>query len=183
MSVPTTHDAKVNAQSTVSIPSLTGRLAAGIDRLPPGDVAALRRMRGGDVPPPAFWTLAAQVLEPAGVLPGSADRRDEAEVRWATVISSLAENRGKHDPSRRMGRVLATAMSEMRFLKLVRARGEALLEAMRTTSHVLASKGLAADWSQLAALVLLPQNSDGAERLRRSLARDFYAQQPKATKE
>ena len=168
---------RAEAQRKVSpLASLVGRLAHDLRAVaPPGDVAALRRMRPEEVGCPAFWRIVATHLEPAGVLPGEAQARARAERRWAALLAGMAETKGLHAPGRRTGQALAKVLSEPRFLRLVRAQGDALLDALRLAAHQLAARAEPADWAGLARLVL----SDGAsneESVRRTLARDYYGQ-------
>lgn len=141
----------------------------------PGDRAALRRSRSGDLGGPAFWKLAARHLEPEGLLPhGDAPWRDEAERRWVTVVAAYAEMGAKDLRGPRLGKVLAEErVAEARVLGLLRASGVPLLRAARAVVHQLASRGAAFDARDLAELV----TSDGAARaqsVRRRIARDYY---------
>ncbi len=153
--------------------SLVGRLAVALDRqVSPGDLADLRRLRPEDPTSPAFWKLCATYL--AGWLPHGPGR-DEAERRWAAVLGALAHLRGLHRPDHPLGRALAeTGLSELRLLRLLRARDRALFDVARGVVHILAQKAEPADLAQLAD-VLLDQDGDRAERIRRRIARDFYA--------
>lgn len=153
--------------------TLIARLAAVVDHdLSPGDLADLRRMRPDEFWPPAFWKLCSEYL--SDFLPGGA-ARDEAERRWAAVLGALAHLRGLHRPDRPLGRALAeSGLSELRLLRLLRARDAALYDVARGVVHYLAQKAEPADLGQLADL-LLDQDGDRAEAVRRRIARDFYA--------
>lgn len=154
--------------------SLVGRLAHAIDReLSPGDVAALRRFDADDPGGPAFWKLAATVLPDAvGEGPGA----EELERRWAAIACGMALTSGQHAPGRAAGEALADAgFAELRFVRLLRAHGDPLLHALRTTARFLASKAIPLDWRDLAALVLSDGRSD-EERVRRRIARSYYGQ-------
>jgi CRISPR type I-E-associated protein CasB/Cse2 len=157
-----------------NLASIVGRLAFMIDeRLSPSDVATLRRMRPDDIAAPVFWRIAASEL--ADALAGDGDRRDEQERRWASILQAMAELRGMHDPHSSLGAALVRAdVSEQRALKLLRASGDALLDAVRVIAHHLATKGVPVNATDLARLVL----SDGRvdeEAVRRRIARDYYA--------
>jgi CRISPR system Cascade subunit CasB len=156
-----------------SLATTIGRLAHAIDELlPPGDVAELRRLAPHDPGCPAFFKLVASVL-PDGTLPRDGARRDEAERHWAVVFSCLATLRGLHRPGRRLGHALAYAeVSELRVVRLLRARGEALLDAVAVIARTLAVKGEAVDAAELARLLLDEQH---AEQVRRRIARDYFA--------
>jgi len=151
-------------------------LANAIEKvLSPGDVAALRRLRHGDPSCSAFWRLAATQL--ASALPEGGPARDEAERRWAVILQAMAEMTGFHAPGRYLGRALASAgIAEQRVLRLLRASGEGLSDAVRVTAHHLASTATPADHTEIARLVL-SDGRDDEEPVRRRIARDFYAQQ------
>lgn len=153
--------------------ALVAHLAALAERsLSPADLADLRRLRPEDPSSPAFWRLCAAYL--SGSLPDGTDR-DEAERRWAAVLGALAHLRGLHRPDRPLGRALAEAgLSEMRLLRLLRARDGALYDAARGVVHYLSQRAAPADLAQLADL-LLDQDGDRAEAIRRQVARNFYA--------
>jgi CRISPR system Cascade subunit CasB len=155
--------------------AVIGRIAAAVQReLSAGDVAALRRLTPEDPGVPAFWKVAAAHLE--GALPAGGEARDEAERRWATVLSGMALTSGLHARGRRAGAALADAgYSELRFERLLRAKGDALLHEVRTAARFVASKAAALDWTELATLVL-GAGGDSDDGIRRSLARSYYAQ-------
>ena len=158
-----------------SLRSVVGQLAHAVgSTLGPGDVAALRRLDPADPACPAFFKVAAAFLVPAGLLPAGGEARDEAERRWASVLSGLAIHE-MHAPDRRLGQALAAAgFSELRFVRLLRAHDSGLRDEVRTTARFLASKAERADWTEMAQLVL-SDGHDHAEAVRRRIARDFYA--------
>lgn len=157
--------------------TLVARLARHLSEAGPGDVAALRRLRPGSPQVGAYWKLLAAVLEPAEQLPGEVSAREVAERRWAVILAAMAEAEGFHAPSQRFGRVLAECgVPEVRVLKLLRASGDALADAVRVTVHHLVSRGARFDQTALAALVLSDGRSD-EERVRRGIYRDFFGAQ------
>ncbi len=166
-----------SARESVSLSTLVDRLARHISEAGPGDVAALRRLRPGSPQVGAYWKLLATVLEPADRLPGEVGAREEAERRWAVILAAMAEAEGFHAPNAKLGRVLAECgVPEVRVLKLLRASGDALADAVRVTVHHLVSRGARFDQTAIAALVL----SDGdahEERVRRGIYRDFFGAQ------
>ncbi|RVT87398.1 hypothetical protein DXV76_04780 [Rhodobacteraceae bacterium CCMM004] len=122
-------------------------IAAGLRRLDPGALAALRRM-GDDRAVPAYWRLAAS-------RPAMSDRPE----RWAPIVRALAiltpkgaaEDRGDlHDPTRPLGEALCDGgnpswpgaprpmLSERRLAQLMAARG-----AQRTILLTRAVRALA----------------------------------------
>jgi hypothetical protein len=150
--------------------------------LPRGDIAALRREDGATSP--TFYKVAALVFE-EDVLPRAPALRDEGERRWARVVHTLALTGGQHGlvgpatPS--TGAALALVeLAEPRFLRFVRAEGEALDAAARAALAPLRQRAITFDPRDLAALVLSAPHPLGrfhheeAEAVRRRLARDFY---------
>lgn len=137
-----------------------------------GWAAELRRMRPESVDSPAFWKLAVQHLEHE--LTGSEERVAEQERRWSTILAALATLAPRHRPRFRLGRALAEAgVSEARLLKLLRARGGALPDALRAVCHQLNAAGQPVDGVEIARLVLSEGRAD-EETVRRQIARTFY---------
>jgi hypothetical protein len=150
--------------------------------LPRGDIAALRREDGATSP--TFYKLAALVLDES-TLPRAAALRDEAERRWARVVHLLAVTGGQHALGGQgvptTGAALAKVeLAEPRFLRFVRAEGDALDAAARAAIAPLRQRALTFDPRDLAALVLSAPHPSGrlhheaADTVRRRLARDFY---------
>jgi CRISPR system Cascade subunit CasB len=143
-----------------------------------GDLAELRRLSPRDLSAPVFWKLAATHLIPNGLLGAQPSRSEQQEHAWAVILSCMAQMKGLHRASRSPGHALRDAgFSELRFTRLLRSRDGALLDNLRGAARYLVSKGEAVDWTDLAALALYPEGTF-AERLRRRIARDFYAQSP-----
>jgi CRISPR system Cascade subunit CasB len=168
--------APVAGAGKVDLRDLVNRIARDIDQaLGTGDVAELRRIRAHDIGQPAFWRIVATHLDPAGALPTGEEARDEAERRWAVILATMAMLRGLHRPGRRLGHALVDAgVTEMRLLRLLRAHGEVLADAVRVTVHQLAQPALQVDVSEIARLVLSDGRSD-EERVRRRVARDYFS--------
>lgn len=161
---------------TSSIPKIISRIAARLrDDGAIGDRAALRRLSFESPDAPAFWRIVVSDLQP--VLSETRHFREEQERRWAAILGGLAEvvGAGLHVPRRRLGEAAADAqLHEMRFLKLLRAHGDALLALVRPLAHQLVSRGVPVDWADVARLVL----SDGCpheDRVRRDLARSYFS--------
>ena len=96
--------------------------------------------------------------------------------RWAAIACAMALTVGQHAQGRPAGAALADAgLAELRFVRLLRAHGDPLFHALRTTAHYLAAKAAPVDWRDLAALVLSDGRSD-EERVRRRIARSYYGQ-------
>lgn len=147
-------------------------------RLPPGDVADLRRIRQGALAP-AFWRLLVQHVESADLLvePSREAVRADQEQRWAVIMSALAQSQGFHDGTP-LGKALAEAdVSEMRVMRLLNATDTPLYDLVRTAIHQLASKGATYDPLDIALLVLDQDAAVHASRgefVRRRIARSYY---------
>lgn len=143
--------------------SLCGSL--GHPKFPTGELASLRRMTP-DVPPgSSFHKLRLHA--------GIRVETDADERRWTIVLAALAYLAGMYAPEVSLGTALAKAgLSELRFVRLLRA-DETLSDEIRSISHILSSKAIAFDHRQLASLVLI-QQAEAAENLRRRIARDYY---------
>jgi CRISPR system Cascade subunit CasB len=158
-----------------SLGSLVGKLAHAFESaLSPGDVAALRRLRPEDLPPPAFYRIAARYLEVEGGLPEGGPRRESLEARWVAVLAAMARLSGLHRPRRSLGEALAGAgYHELRFERLLRADSRALPEHLRAASLYLDASGEVCDQADLAALMLTSDPTRAAQ-LRRRLARTYH---------
>jgi CRISPR system Cascade subunit CasB len=163
------------------------RALAGAEQgeLSRGDVAALRREDGALSP--TFYKLAATVLHDELLALPSEELLCEAERRWARVVHLLARTGGQHrSGALRLGKALAEAgLSEARFVRLVRAEGDALDAAGRAAIAPLAAKAITFDPLDLAKLVLSTPHASGwcfhsepGDQVRRRVARDFYAAAP-----
>jgi CRISPR system Cascade subunit CasB len=157
-----------------TVPSLVSRIARLLDvggALGSRDVAALRRM-DPRAPDAAFFKIEGLVLDEH--LPGGADARADMETRWAAVVSGLAHLGSLHRPGERLGRALAEAQwAEQRFVRLVRADADRLVDDLPALARFLAAKGVAVDWGGAAQLILSAGRRDD-EQVRRHLARDYY---------
>lgn len=164
------HDAQPSLRSLIA--RLTEMIANGLGR---GEVADLRRMAADDATPAAFWKLFVSIIEPAGWAPATGPRAAKREAEWATILNALAIAEGFHSPQRRLGQALAEeGFSEIRFARLLTAQGQRLADEVRLMARFLASKGASADLTDAAWLVLSDE-SEGGENLRRRIARDYYA--------
>lgn len=138
-----------------------------------GDVAALRRMDPRR-PEAAFFKIEGLVLDEQ--LPGEATVRAAHETRWAAIIIGLAHLGDLHHSEDRLGFALVDAQfSEMRFARLVRADADHLVDELPALSRFLAAKGVPADWTA-AAWLILSAGGANEEAIRRHLARDYYGE-------
>lgn len=175
---PTTKSPRSRFYSAVS------RIAHAVDpgsdgSLAPGDLASLRREDGARSP--TFYKLSTALLH--GELDGfHGERLDEAERRWARVVHLLARTGGQHrQDAGSFGAALAQAeLAEARFLRLLRAEGEAVDAAARAAIAPLVQKAMPFQAADLAALVLSTPHPtrrfhfEDGEAVRRRIARDFY---------
>lgn len=152
---------------------LVGALTRTLARLPPGDLATLRRLTPAEPQCTAFWRLLAGEL--ADQVPHRDDpRRSDAERRWAVILAAMADADGLLAPGRHLGSALAGAVPEARVLRLLRAHDDALADAVRVTVHHLTTRGVVFDPTDVAWLVLSDGRADEDE-VRRRIYRDFYA--------
>jgi CRISPR system Cascade subunit CasB len=180
MTQPVLSETKAQTTFPETIPSVVARITHAFEkRLSGGERAELRRMTPEDPGCPAFWRIVAQDLEPSGLLPKGESARLESERSWAAVLSGMAVMQGLLQVGRRPGHALAEAgFSEQRLARLLRARREGLEDMLRGVARFLASKGQAVDWAPLAQLIL-HQDEERGEVIRRAIARDYYGSLPK----
>jgi CRISPR system Cascade subunit CasB len=160
-----------------TLASTVGSIATAIEKvLSPGDVAALRKLAPDDPSCAAYWRLMS--MNP-GLVPQSGEGREDIERRWASILQAMATMAGLHNPRVPLGRAMAEAdVAEQRLLRLLRASGSSLADAVRITAHHLTQKAMPSNHLDLAQLVL----SDGGpseDSVRRSIARSFYTQTAK----
>lgn len=170
---------ETSAQQTdqPSLASTVGSIASAIEKvLSSGDVAALRKLSPEDPSCAAYWRLMS--MNP-GLLPQVGEGREDIERRWASVLQAMATLAGLHNLRIPLGRALAEAgVAEQRLLRLLRASGPSLADAVRITAHHLAQKAVSSNHLELAQLVL----SDGGpneDTVRRRIARSYYQQSGK----
>lgn len=148
-------------------------LGHGSGVLSTGDIADLRRMDPWNIRAPGFFKLVGAALE--SELPPGGPAREKAETRWAAVIVGLAHLGDLHRPGARLGSALVDAgFSEVRFVRLLRADADRLIDEVPALARFLATKGAPADFTAAAHLVLSTGRKD-EETTRRQLARDYYS--------
>jgi CRISPR system Cascade subunit CasB len=143
-----------------------------------GDLAELRRVDPAQPVTPALWKL----LMEDSVIPerwrpsrSNEDDRDTSEQRWACLFMGMAHCQGLHDLEVPFGAALADAgWSEVRFSRLLRARGKRLFKEVRSVANYLSSKEQTADWCGVHGLLFSQDDEEWAERHRRNVARDYY---------
>ena len=173
-----------NEPGLTSLAGVVGRVAHAIDRiLSPGDVAELRHLAPSDPFAPAFFKLMASIVDPDQKLSAEGRTRDIIEHRWASFFQAAATMRGMHNPARKLGNALASAgYTELRLVRLLRARDNTLFKEIRTCAHFLAAKAQTCDLTDLAHLLLVT-NTEQAESIRRTVARAYYHLQTQEKKE
>ena len=165
--------------SEKTLRSVLGSIATAFDRnaqdkrggLSNGDMAELRRISPAQPYTAALWKVLLDFVPDNWV---AGPDRDQKERQWATLLMAMAVCAGQHDPYQRLGSALAQAgWSELRFVRLLRARDERLEGEVRQLAAYLASKGQPANFGDLATL-LFQQSGDTAETHRRQIARSYY---------
>lgn len=132
-----------------------------------GDLAELRRISPDEPFTPALWKILLEYVPDDHLT-------EEREKRWAILLMAMGTCAGLHDPSTPFGAAMAEAgWSELRFVRLMRARGDSLAKEIRRLAQYLASKNQPANWAD-AAWLLFFQEGEHAERTRQNLARKYY---------
>lgn len=134
------------------------------------DLAELRRIDPDQPYTPALWKILLEYV------PEAHRRGLERERRWAILLMAMGMCAGLHDPATPFGAALAEAeWSELRFVRLLRSRGDRLVKELRRLAQYLASKNQPANWVD-AAWLLFVQDGDHAEMTRQRMARAYYRQ-------
>lgn len=166
-----------------SLRAVVQDLSRWIGRLDKGAQADLRRGNPSDPTRPTLWRLLFGVVEPAGRLPAAEGAaRDAAERAWAILCWAIATAGADHFSSgRAFGRALrAAGVSELRFVRLLRANVDQIEHEVRGVIGQLASKGESSDPHGLA--LLLGLGHGDAETIRRDIARDYFDEDRKQGK-
>lgn len=158
--------------SETSIHSVVGKIAYAMEHyLSTGDLAQLRRVSPREPYTPALWKMLLTYVPESWT---KGPKQDEKELRWSALLMGMAMTTELHDPNTPLGRALVEAgWSELRFVRLMQARGDDLIKDVRRLASFLASKSQPADWSDVAQ-VLFNQEGEWAERHRRRIARNYY---------
>jgi len=144
-----------------------------------GERASLRRLKYETPDQPAFWKIVVRDLNQPHLIADREPWRGRDERRWAAILAGLAEVVGAdlHRTGRRLGEAAAAgkqaAIHERRFIGLLRAHGDALLDLIQPIAHQLVARGEHVDWADMADLVL----SDGEhneDATRRHLAQTYF---------
>lgn len=135
-----------------------------------GDLAELRRIDPSEPFTPALWKILLEYVPQHDKLSTAQERQ------WAILLMAMATCAGLHTSETPFGKALAQAgWSELRFVRLMEARGDNLVKEIRRLAQYLASKSQQADWSDVAWLLFV-QGGDKASDIRQHIARDYYKQ-------
>lgn len=158
-----------------SLASIVGRIAYSISlKLSPGDVAELRRLTPSDPFSPAFFKLMVSEIQPDWRNLSQDHARDEYDKRWAVFLQAAAVMKNLHSMNTSLGHALASAgYSELRLIRLLRARENVLFKEVRTAAHYLAAKANVCNLVDIASLLMV-LNEGTAESVRKRIACDFY---------
>ena len=159
-----------------------------------GDLAALRRMDPDNPDVAAFWRLLAS----RGLLERSSR---ETERKWGLILHGIAlmtrnagDNamaRSAHDRNVSVGRALFTGgdpqrggsgyYSEIRFNRLLNARGEMLRYLLARAFRMLAADGAKLNWYEMAQFIRYQDyDEERAENARRYIASAYYRAERRA---
>lgn len=135
-----------------------------------GDLAEVRRIDPSEPFTPALWKILLKFV------PDHDKLSPHQERQWAILLMAMGTCVDLHTPAQRFGAALAKAgWSELRFVRLMEARGDNLVKEIRRLAQYLASKNQEADWSD-AAWLLFVEEGDKAVDIRQNIARDYYKQ-------
>lgn len=159
-----------------------------------GDLAALRRMDPDSPDVAAFWRLLAS----RGLLERSTR---ETERKWALILHGIAlmtrnagdnaQARSAHDRNASVGRALFAGgdsqrggngyYSELRFNRLLSARGEMLRYLLARAFRMLAADGAKLNWYEMAQFIRYQDYDETrAENARRRIASEYYRAERRA---
>jgi CRISPR system Cascade subunit CasB len=174
---PDSEDAMTEAPAALPLRMTIHKIASFLSRdqygeggISKGDLAELRRIDPKEPFTPALWKILLEyVSDHEEILP-------ERERRWAILLMAMATCAGLHSYETSFGKALAQAgWSELRFVRLMEARGDNLVKEIRRLAQYMASKNQQADWSD-AAWLLFVQDGDKVGDVRQNIARDYYKQ-------
>lgn len=166
-----THEQEMKPSRREAIAKLARRLT---EKAAIGERASLRRLNYAAPDRPAFWKIIVGDLDHliADAEPG----RGRDERRWAVVLAGLAEvaGAGLYRKGSKLGEAAALAqIQEGRFTRLLRARGDALLDQIQPLARQLIAKGEFVDWADVAELVF-SDGADNEDEARRHLAQSYF---------
>ncbi|WP_150002124.1 type I-E CRISPR-associated protein Cse2/CasB [Iodidimonas gelatinilytica] len=170
--------------NTKDVKDIIAKIGDTMCRLPPGDMAQLRRMSGSPLRAPHFWRWKAQF--------NWADSQDDI---WATIITAMAiltdkgrafDKASPHDPQRPLGRVLCDGgnrnwpaagetprpkFSELHLTRLLNERGPSRQTAVLRAMRILAPTSASLNCVELAQFLLNDKKDWPAQKI----AQTYYA--------
>jgi CRISPR system Cascade subunit CasB len=147
-------------------------LAAYIAHAGLGERAAIARMNPREPMPHQLAALARAAVA-AKLTPEAWPAA--AWQHWALIAQGMAL--AGHDVKHSLGDQLALAgVAESRVTKLLTARGDAFLQGLPRILRLMASKGVAPNWTELGRLVL-KESSQETENLRLQIAGRYFSAQ------
>ncbi len=160
--VSTTPDAKPRSRYDIIADIVAG------ERFGPGERASLRRNdRSHVVGQPAFHRLLAlqEIDVPYHEAPA-----------WGTIVQAIAQTAANGHHLKTGTALAASGLSEARFVKLMAASGDALLDQVGIIARYLAAKQSAISWTDLADLLLADANGNDerASDKRFRIAKHYY---------
>jgi|GEM_PF-440545 CRISPR system Cascade subunit CasB len=167
-------DTTESRRSTIDFGKAVGKIASMMqgDGLSTGDMAELRRISPDRPFTPALWRLLLTLeLDESPEWLSQKTR----ERRWATLLMGMAHCAGLHDYHTSFGKALAEAgWSELRFVQLMRAKGQTLEKHLRRVAQFLSGKNQQANWVDVLWL-LFSQSGEKGENIRLSISRSYYS--------
>ncbi|MBU0553052.1 type I-E CRISPR-associated protein Cse2/CasB [Myxococcota bacterium] len=128
------------------------------------ELAELRRMNPDSPGGIAFWRTFHRLINPEGDPSSAASER-----AWMILLSGMAHH-AMHNDGMPLGQALfAAGVSEQRFVKLLEARDEALLDQVLVTARYLRAKNQPMNWGEMARLVF-----DDRPELRQRIAKSYF---------
>ena len=165
---------KTDKKNSIEYRKIVGSIAGIMKQqgaLSSGEMAELRRISQDQPFTPALWRLLIMLnlTEPPSWI-----SQNEWERRWAPLFMGMAHCNGLHNFNISLGEGLANAgWSELRFVQLMRAKGENLEIQLRRLAQFLSSKNQETNWTDVARL-LFHQSGSYSESIRLSISRNYY---------
>lgn len=163
-----------------AVGSIAARMQPGDSWLSSGDLAELRRISPDAPFTPTLWKvlLSLDLAESPHWM-----NQENWERRWATLMMGMAHCAGLHDFHIPLGRALFDAgWSELRLVRLLRSKDDALEKEVRRVAQYLASKAQPANWTDIARL-LFYQSGETGESIRLGTSRSYFTAQYNAEKQ
>lgn len=135
-----------------------------------GELAALRRMAVGDLPPPAFHRIMARA--------GFSWMGPDAVRKWARAVQIMAQRPDALEPGDLGAALAAIRATPQRVDVLLSARGPTLHDLARRTAYRLARSEGALPYRELCELVLSTEDDAQSDKLRIGVAQSYERDRP-----